>query len=78
VLEEVPPVPGRLPWVSARCPCQAGCSMSFRECLCDARVRDELARGVVESVNVVGMDLDAYTKLLDFGKNGSAVKKNYL
>lgn len=52
--------------------------MSFRDCLCDAQTRNALARGVVESVNVVGLDMDTYNQLFEFGTEGSIAAKNYL
>ena len=52
--------------------------MSIRDCLCDKETRNAMARGVVQSVNVVGMDLDGYEKLCTFGNEGSIVEKNYL
>ncbi len=52
--------------------------MSFRDCLCDPDTRDMMAQGVVKSVNVVGMDMDAYEELKKFGEKGSVVAKNYL
>ncbi len=52
--------------------------MSFKECLCDPTTRDAMARGVVQSVNVVGMDIDAYEKLAALGTSDSVVAKNYL
>ena len=52
--------------------------MSFRDCLCDPKTRDEMARGVVQSVNVVGMDIDAYERLAMLGTGDSIVAKNYL
>tara|TARA_Y100000591_G_C21510437_1_gene534406 strand:- start:81 stop:335 length:255 start_codon:yes stop_codon:yes gene_type:complete len=53
-------------------------AMSFKECLCDPTTRDAMARGVVQSVNVVGMDIDAYEKLAALGTSDSVVAKNYL
>lgn len=52
--------------------------MSFRDCLCDPETRDSMARGVAQSVNVVGMDLDAFQHLCEFANNGTAAQKNYL
>ena len=52
--------------------------MSIRDCLCDKKTRDAMARGVAQSVNVVGMDLDGYKKLCEFAENGTAAEKNYL
>ena len=52
--------------------------MSIRECLCDKQTRDAMARGVAQSVNVVGMDLDGYEGLCKFAENGTAAEKNYL
>ena len=49
--------------------------MSFRDCLCDAQTRNALARGVVESVNVVGLDMDTYNQLFEFGTEGSIAAK---
>ena len=52
--------------------------MSIRDCLCDSQTRDAMAKGVIQSVNVVGMDLDGYEKLCVFGEEGSVIEKNYL
>ena len=53
-------------------------AMSFRDCLCDPKTRDSMAQGVVQSVNVVGMDIDAYERLAMLGTSDSIVAKNYL
>ena len=78
MIEEVRLVPGHLLWVLVHFPYQSIDIMSFRDCLCDPDTRDMMAQGVVKSVNVVGMDMDAYEELKKFGEKGSVVAKNYL
>ena len=52
--------------------------MSLKQCLCDSETRNAMARGVAQSVNVVGMDVDAFQKLSEFAETGTAAQKNYL
>lgn len=52
--------------------------MSLKQCLCDPETRNAMARGVAQSVNVVGMDVDGFQKLAEFAESGTAAQKNYL